>query len=171
MKEEKVLKNATVCFPFKDGQILLGLKTRKIGEGCWNGYGGGVESGETAEEAAVRELEEETDGIRAEIDDLEKIAVVDYRNTKSDGTIFDCRVHFYLVRHFSGFAKDTAEMIRHTWFAIDDLPLAEMMPADKEWLPLALSGKKLMVKANYGPFQKTLLGKVEIQELDSFSSD
>ena len=171
MKEEKVLNHATVCFPVKDGQIMLGIKTRKIGEGCWNGYGGGVEAGERVKETAIRELAEETGGIKAGIEDLEEIAIVDYHNTKSDGTTFECRVHFYLVTNWSGVASDTSEMIRPTWFAIDALPLEGMMLADKEWLPLALRGKKLMVKVSYGPFHKTLLSKVEVQEVDFFSGD
>jgi hypothetical protein len=39
MKKEKVLSRATVCFLTKEDKILLGMKTRKIGAGCWNGYG------------------------------------------------------------------------------------------------------------------------------------
>ena len=176
MKEEKALYNATVCFLVKDNKILLGLKTKKIGEGCWNGYGGGIEDGESAVEAAVRELKEETSGkeaggIIALPEHLEKIAIVDFHNTKSDGKTFVCRVHFYLVKQWKGEAQETEEMIKPTWFGIDELPFEKMMPADKIWLPIALSGKSIVAKARYGPFQKELIGDVEINWVESFPED
>lgn len=163
MREEKVLYNATACFLFKDNKILLALKTDKIGKDCWNGYGGGIEEGESAIGAAIRELKEETsknknDGVVAIPENLEKIAIVDFHNTKSDGQTFVCRVHFYLV-------------IRPTWFEIDNLPFDQMMPADKVWLPVALSGKKIVAKAHYGPFQKELIGDVEINYVESFPNN
>lgn len=176
MREEKVLYNATACFLIKENKILLGLKTKKIGEGCWNGYGGGIEEGENAIEAAVRELKEETgekenEGIIALPEHLEKIATVDFHNTKSDGGTFVCMVHFYLVRHWEGEAQETGEMIRPTWFEINNLPFEQMMPADKIWLPIALSGKKMVAKARYGPFQKELIGDVEIEYVESFPEE
>ena len=41
-------------------RVLLGMKKRGFGAGMWNGFGGKVELGETVEEGARRELEEET---------------------------------------------------------------------------------------------------------------
>lgn len=166
-KEEKVLLEATVCFLHKENEILLAMKTRKIGEGCWNGYGGGVEKGEKVIDAAARELEEES-GVSTTPQNLNKIAVVDFHNTKSDDSTFVCRVHFYLVDEWTGSAKETEEMVNPTWFEINNLPLDQMMPADKVWLPIALSGKKIMAKACLGPFQKKLLRDVEIKYIDSF---
>ena len=166
MKEERVMENATVCFLFKENKILLALKTMKIGEGCWNGYGGEVEDGENEEEAAIRELNEETGGVVAK--ELEKIAMIDFHNKKSDGKRFICRVHFYLVRKWIGKVQEVAEMIKPTWFDIDSLPLDQMMPADREFLPTALKGQKVIGKAYLGPFQKKSLKEVEIEYVDSF---
>ena len=173
MTEEKVLYNATVCFLIKEDKILFALKTCKIGKGFLNGYGGGIEKGEKPIEAAIRELKEETDrdeekGIVTLPEHLEKIAIVDFHNTKSDEETFVCKVHFYLVRHWEGEVNETDEMINPTWYDINNLPLDKMMPAGKEWLPIALSGKKIIAKAKLGPFQKDLLGEVEIQEVNSF---
>ncbi len=56
--EEKTLLNATVCLLVKDDEVMLGIKTKKIGAGCRNGYGGGIEPDELIKEAAIRELEE-----------------------------------------------------------------------------------------------------------------
>lgn len=47
----------------EDGQLLLHHRDEKPGvlyPGHWSGFGGGVEPGETVEEALVREMEEET---------------------------------------------------------------------------------------------------------------
>lgn len=47
----------------KEGRVLLGLRISAHGQGTWSFPGGHQEKGETAPEAAARELEEET-GIR-----------------------------------------------------------------------------------------------------------
>ena len=41
-------------------EILLGMKKRGFGTGKWNGFGGKIENGESAEQGAIRELEEES---------------------------------------------------------------------------------------------------------------
>ena len=165
--KEKTLKHATLCFLFKDGYTTLAIKTRHIGEGCRNGYGGGIKDGETPEDAVLRELSEES-RVTAKLKDLQKVAIADCHNTKEDGTIFVCRVHIFLVLHWAGDPEETEEMIRPERFHKDDLPLGEMMLADREWIREILNGKKLLITARYGPFQKTLLGPVEIREVDSF---
>jgi ADP-ribose pyrophosphatase YjhB (NUDIX family) len=168
MKKEKVLFHATVCFLTKENKILLGMKTKKIGAGCWNGYGGGVEKNETNEEAAIRELWEESGGVTTLPKHLEKIAIVSFHNTKSDGETFVCKVHFYLVHAWDGEIKESGEMIHPTWFNIHHLPFDEMMPADQYFLPLALSGQKITAEAHLGPFQKELFGKVKINPVKNF---
>lgn len=177
--EEKTLLNATICCLKKGNQILLALKTKKIGMGRWNGYGGGIEPGENAKIAAVRELKEETGekepgddkGIIALPEDLEKIALVDFHNTKSDGSTFVLRGHIYLVHKWTGELKETEEMINPTWFNIDQIPYEQMMPADKDILPFALSGKKIKAKAYLGPFQQEKLRETEIEFVSSFDDE
>ena len=170
MQEEKVLLKATVILPVKDGQVLLAIKTRKIGAGCRNGYGGGVEEGETIRECAVRELKDES-GLIANKEDLEKVAIADFYNEKSDGTIFVCRVHFFLWKNWEGIPKETEEMINPTSFDISTLPLEDMMPADREFVPLILKGDKFLVEAHYTPFQRKLKGKVKIKRVEFLPED
>ena len=168
MEEEKTLLNATLCLLVKDNKVLLGFKTKKIGKNCWNGYGGGIEEGETPRQAALRELKEEA-GVIVLPEYLEKVAVIDFHNNKSDGSFFICQMHVYLVSQWMGEPQESDEMITPTWFDARQLPADKMLLADKEWLPVVLSGKKIRATAKYGPFQKTLLGEVEIQQVASFS--
>ncbi len=58
MKSSKKL--LTLCLIQKDGKLLLGMKKRGFGKGRWNGFGGKVNSNESIELAAKRELKEET---------------------------------------------------------------------------------------------------------------
>jgi hypothetical protein len=106
--------------------------------------------------------------VTASPDFLEKVAVIDFHNTKSDGIVFTCRVHVYLISQWTGEPQDGEEMINPTWFSKDRLPFDRMLLADREWLPLVLNGKKIMASAKYGPFQKELLGKMEIRQVETF---
>ena len=59
-------------------------------------------------------------------------------------------------------------MITPTWFDFNKLPLDKMMPSDRVWLPIILSGKKIIAQAHLSPFQKELLGEVTIGYVDNF---
>ena len=161
--EEKTLKEATVTFPVRDGQVLLGMKMRKIGAGCWNGYGGGVEQeDESIEATAIRELEDESKLVASKLQ-LSKVAVCYFTNMKSDSTTFVSKVHVYLFQVGTEEPVSTDEMTEPTFFPFDKLPLDAMMPADRYWVPRILAGECLIVRASYGPFQKKLLGPVHIR--------
>src|SRR3989344_46986 len=101
MRMEKVLLNATLCFPVKEDKILLGLKMQKIGQGCWNGYGGGIDDEETPEQSIMRELEKEAK-VKAFPNALEKVAIIYFKNNKTDGHVFVCRDHLYLLHQWEG---------------------------------------------------------------------
>lgn len=166
MDQEKTLLNAVLVFPINknERQILLATKSRKIGAGCWNGYGGGIKNNESPKQAAKRELREES-GLIVSDSGLSKAAVINFRNTKRDGSSFICKVHIYFAHQWRGEIKETAEMKNPTWFSISKLPLNKMMPADKKWLPIVLEGQKIIATANYGPFQKKLIGPIFIQRV------
>ncbi|MEJ0001826.1 MAG: NUDIX domain-containing protein [bacterium] len=164
--EEKTLLEATLCFLIKDGYVILAIKGRNIGKGLWNGYGGDIKPGETLVQALIRELDEESE-MQVLPEQIEKRAVVDFHNTKSDGSVFTCRVHVYFVHNWQTMPKSTIEMKYPRPFPFDALPLRRMLPADRIWLPLVLAGKKITAEAWYGPFQKGLLREVIVKEVDS----
>ncbi|MFA6446614.1 MAG: NUDIX domain-containing protein [Candidatus Paceibacterota bacterium] len=169
--EEKTLFEAVVVFFRRGNDVLLILKKLKIGKGCRNGYGGGIEPGETPKHAAVRETSEESGGVEVREQDLVQIADTYFHNTKSDSSTFTCRVRVFEAYHWVGEFLPTDEAADPRWYPISALPLAEMLLADPFWVPTALSGKKIKVEANYGPFQKELIGSVKITEIDSFIDD
>jgi 8-oxo-dGTP diphosphatase len=51
---------------FREGKVLIATRTKPPGDGVWSLPGGMVEIGETLEEAALRELDEEV-GVQARI--------------------------------------------------------------------------------------------------------
>ncbi len=102
---------------------------------------------------------------------MDKVAVVDFENTKSDGSSFVCKVHFFIIKEWNGEAVNTDEMVDPKFFKINDLPFGDMMLADREFFPLILNGKKITATAKYGPYQKELLGPVIIQEVSCFEND
>ncbi len=55
----KVTKKYSLLFLLREDEILLVMKKRGFGSGRWNGVGGKFESGETAEQATIRECQEE----------------------------------------------------------------------------------------------------------------
>lgn len=140
----------TLAFLLTDTRICLGLKKRGFGEGNWNGYGGKIEEGETIEEAAIREIQEESE-VTVLKEDLEKVAVNEFFFT--DGKHLE--VHVYFVRTWIGEPTETEEM-KPEWFAYDLIPFMSMWADDIHWLPRVLSGEKLLGKVWFTEDGKTI---------------
>jgi 8-oxo-dGTP diphosphatase/2-hydroxy-dATP diphosphatase len=133
----------TLCIVHQHPKVLLGMKKRGFGAGRWNGFGGKVQSEETIEIAAKRELREEA-GIEAEF--LEKVGIIDFE-FKGNPEIL--QVHIFKSTDFSGKPKESEEM-KPQWWRIDEIPFKEMWPDDIHWMPLFLSGKKFKGKFLFG---------------------
>lgn len=111
-----------------------------MGENLYNGYGGKVEQNETIKEAAIRELEEESQVV-AKQEDLIEVGIVDfYFPEKPD---WNQRVHWYILNKFQNKPVETKEMEKPDWFDINNLPYDQMWPADKQLLPKMLENKFL----------------------------
>lgn len=161
---------ATVCFLLR-GQIgkeevLLAIKESKIGIGCWNGYGGKPEpEDQNLEETCVRELLEES-SVQTRVEDVQKVAIIEFTNQTASGEAFQMNVHFYICRKWEGEAKATKEMSNPTWFPVESLPTNEMQSADVHFVPQILSGKKISGKFHYGANRETIFREVsEVDEL------
>jgi 8-oxo-dGTP pyrophosphatase MutT (NUDIX family) len=96
----------------KDGatwQVLM-VKNRR---GSWTFPKGRVEEGETLEETAVREVEEET-GVKAEV--VRYAGAVSYVYHKDEGMTVDKKVHFFIMKYISGIpTPDGVENIAARW--------------------------------------------------------
>ena len=135
------MRIATLCILLKDGNVCLGLKKRALGSGKYNFFGGGVEDGETKEQAALRELREEAGGVRAT--KYEKVAIMTYHFPAEPHN--DHEVHTYLVTEWEGEPKETDEMTVE-WFSRDKIPYDRMWHNDRYWVPAVLEGKKVRGK-------------------------
>jgi 8-oxo-dGTP diphosphatase len=85
-------RSAMLLVVTDDGRLLLHLREDRPGvvhPGCWAGFGGGLESGETPLEAVKREMREET-GV--EVDD--PIYLVDVVDHEGNGRLVSL---FYVV--------------------------------------------------------------------------
>jgi 8-oxo-dGTP pyrophosphatase MutT (NUDIX family) len=131
-----------------DDEILLAMKKRGWGAGLWNGAGGKLQPDESAEQAMIRECEEEIAVIPLA---YTKVAEHDFVLPQEDGADEDNTdaaatrhifTHTYLCTEWQGEPAETEEMAPQ-WFKITDIPYHQMWQDDRDWLPLVLDGKKL----------------------------
>lgn len=124
---------ATLLFIVRGGRVLLIEKHRGLGEGKINGPGGRIEPGETAEAAAVREVEEEVlvrptgvrrmGELRFQFTNGHAIGVEVFR---ADGCIGE---------------PGPTEEATPLWADLDAIPYDRMWEDDAVWLPLLLRGE------------------------------
>lgn len=143
-------KLLTLCLALRDDRILLGMKKRGFGAGRFNGFGGKVETGETIEEAAIREMHEEC-GVS--IERMEKVGIHEFEFFDTRGEVLE--VHVFRVDMWTGEPRETEEM-RPQWFAFADIPYDTMWPDDIYWLPLLLEGKKFRTRFLFGEGDRVL---------------
>ncbi len=131
------LRQASLCFLLRDGEILLARKKRGFGVGKWNGVGGKPEPGESIEETAVRETEEE---IGVTPHGLRRVATLDFffpQTPEYDG--WDQQVCVYVADAWTGEPVETEE-VAPRWFTRDAIPYDAMWVDDPYWLPYLLRG-------------------------------
>lgn len=117
----------TLAFIKRGNDVLLGLKTRGLGKGLWNGFGGKVEPNESIREAAEREIKEEC---CLEVCDLNHIGFMRYEED-------DCAeisiVHIFTGTQFRGKPEGSEEMNPVQWYQREDLQFLKMYHDFKEW--------------------------------------
>lgn len=149
----------TLLFLVKDGQILLGMKKRGFGKGKWNGIGGKLETGESVEDALVRECEEEI-GVKPL--SWNKVAELDF---VQDATTepWHMYVHAYITPSWEGTPTESEEMRPH-WYPISDIPYDDMWDDDRFWLERALNGEKLYGEFTFDEQDKMISHDIKIVE-------
>ncbi|XP_056607975.1 oxidized purine nucleoside triphosphate hydrolase [Triplophysa dalaica] len=130
-------KLLTLVLVVQPSRILLGMKKRGFGAGKWNGFGGKVQPGETIEQAARRELLEES-GLTVDI--LHKIGNIKFEFI-GETELLD--VHIFRADSYKGVPTESDEM-RPQWFDLDQIPFSQMWADDVLWFPLMLQKQKFL---------------------------
>ena len=137
----------------RKGEVLLQKKARGFGKGKWNGPGGKINQGEAPEEAARREVKEET---TLKIKKIEPQGIIEFVFPHKIESSNYCYV--YICRDFSGKPFNTGEG-ELKWFKTEELPLEEMWDDDRYWLPSVLAGEKVHIRFYFDKNEK--VSKIE----------
>jgi 8-oxo-dGTP diphosphatase len=127
-------ERGTLCFVLREKQILLIEKKRGLGAGKVNGPGGRIEPGETAEQAAIRETQEELGITPVGIGWAGELHF-QFR----DGYALHCSV--YRAAEFHGELVETAEA-KPFWHPVSAMPYDRMWADDEHWMPRLLAGER-----------------------------
>jgi len=127
-------ETAVLTFIRREGKLLLILKKRGLGHGKFNAPGGRLEAGETPEQAAVRETQEEV-GLTPQ--HLHPAGQLDFAFT--DG--YSLRCHVFTSDGFEGTLTETDEADPF-WCDETDIPYGRMWADDRIWIPLMLEGRR-----------------------------
>jgi 8-oxo-dGTP diphosphatase len=137
------LPQVCVCYLLRDAggrtQVLLGRKKHGLGRGYFVGLGGKLEAGESAVEAAVREVHEES-GVIVRADDLEARGLLTYLFPHREAWSQESSV--FVARAFTG-EPAASDELDPEWFPLEAVPLAEMWDDAKRWLPGVLAGGRV----------------------------
>jgi len=125
---------AILLFLIRDGQMLLIHKKRGLGAGKINGPGGRIEKSETAQQCAIREMQEE---LHITPQKIKHIGNLQFQFR--DGYSLQCSV--FVAHDFEGIPTETEEA-KPFWVPIDDIPYEQMWADDRLWIPLMINGEK-----------------------------
>jgi 8-oxo-dGTP diphosphatase len=126
-------ETAVLTFVRHAGKLLLILKKRGLGHGKFNAPGGRLEAGETIEQAAVRETQEEV-GLTPL--GLKPAGRLDFAFI--DGYSLSC--HVFTADAYEGTLTETDEAAPF-WCDETEIPYGRMWADDRLWIPLMLEGR------------------------------
>lgn len=128
---------AGICLFDEEGRILL---ARHHHDGAWATPGGGVEPGESPEEAARREFEEEVGLTVGELALVGAYGGPDFEVRYPGGAETAYVVIFYAATAYQGELQlQEDELIEWQWFAPEELPTLNIPPDMKRMLPDAIA--------------------------------
>jgi 8-oxo-dGTP diphosphatase len=125
---------ATLTFVIRDGRMLLMRKKRGLGAGKINAPGGRLEPGESWQDAAVREVQEELC-----VTPLDPVFVGENRFQFVDG--YSIHAAIFRAERIDGVPTETDEG-SPLWFPLSALPYPEMWEDDPLWLPHVIAGRR-----------------------------
>lgn len=133
----KLLMAGAGVFLLRDGQILL---QRRRDNGLWADHVGSVELSERVEDAARRELTEETGLTAGRLEFLGILSGPETDYTYPNGDEVSMLSICYLCRDFSGeIKKQDEEVSALRWFPLDALP------GKAEWSPISWKALQLLL--------------------------
>lgn len=127
--------NTTLVLIMKNGKVLLAQKKRGFAMGTYNGIGGKQDPGETINQAMIRETQEEIGVTPTAFEQVELICF----DTWYKGERVNLNLNIYTCSEYVGEIQETEEMIPE-WFNIENVPFEKMLPDDREWFPIVVSG-------------------------------
>ena len=171
----KDFHEATVCFFVKydpaiqKSLVYLAVKGQKTGIGCRMSHGGHLEPNETPRACVKREVWEESE-FNVIIDPrlIRYVALGEFTTDKGDGALTVFKVHFFIADEWDGDFISTPDMSDGKWYPVDDLPINELMLADRYWLGTVLRdnveqrAQFYLIDVLYGRDQQSLLSEVAV---------
>ena len=139
------MKLATLCYLKNNDQTLMLYRNKKPGDihkGKWNGLGGKVEAGETPEQCAIREIQEES-GLT--VIDLKFNGVITF--PMFDG-VDDWYVFIFTINESHGFLIDSPEG-ELAWIPDEKLLELNLWDGDRIFLPWLKQDKFFSAKFVY----------------------
>jgi len=141
------MKLATLCYVVdkKNNSTLMIYRNKKKNdyhEGKWNGLGGKFEQGESPEECAIREIEEES-GLKVKSVKMKGFITFPLFDGKDDWYVF-----LFTADEFDGNLIDSPEG-HLEWIPNDKLTEINLWEGDKIFIPWLFQEKFFSAKFNY----------------------
>jgi 8-oxo-dGTP diphosphatase len=166
------LPEVCVCYILSDTptngyRVLLGTKKKGLGLGKLVGPGGKLEPGETAAQAAVREVFEEA-GLRINEADLIPLGRIRYEFPHR--TAWSQVSWVFATRSWQGDVVESDELLLD-WVPVADIPFERMWDDAKFWLPGVLadpdSGVPVDRRFVFGPDLATVVASDQDEDVDA----
>ena len=155
------LPQVCVCYLLRElagvVEVLLGRKKHGLGMGNILGLGGKLEPGESAVDAAVREVLEES-GVVVAASDLEPRGRLTYHFPHREAWSQESNV--FVCRSWWGEPAGSDELDPE-WFALDAVPFDEMWDDARRWLPGVLAGGRVRRTFVFGEDLATVVAERE----------